>query len=186
MIAFKNHLPAVRFEDGRLMEFESRWLQEGLARAASRAGYQKWWLAGHVTETVVTYLRNDFDDPIVDLPQLGTTVQSVLQVIGYADVAEHFRPLPPPFRLSLAHLARQAGAGYELLFFRLLQNELRAIADSPSLRVELFDLQPCVKLLRHAKNWRTDCTGLRAEIVRFVREELDCSPRADELNLQLS
>ena len=62
---------------------------------------------------------------------------------------------------------------------------LLGVAFDP-LRVELFDLQPCVKLLRNAKNWRTDCTGLRAEIVRFVREELDCSPRADELNLLLS
>jgi hypothetical protein len=110
----------------------------------------------------------------------------VLQVIGYADVADHFEPLPPPIRLSLADLAREAGAGYELLFFRLLQAELRAIADSPSVRVELFDLNPCVKMLRSAKNWRRDCTGLRTEIVRFVREELDSSPRADELHLQLS
>ncbi len=186
MIAFRNDLPVVRFDDGRIMDFETRWLSEGLARAASRAGYQKWWLAEHVTETVVTYLRNDFDAPVVALPQLCTTVQSVLQVIGYADIATHFEPLPPPFRLSLARLAREAGDGYELLFFRLLQDELRAIADSPSLRVELFDLQPCVKLLRHAKNWRPDCAGLRAEIVKFIREELDGSPRADELHLQLS
>lgn len=186
MIAFKNNIPLVRFDDGHVMEFQGRWLAEGLARAAHRAGYQKWWLAEHVTETVATYLRNDFAAPAVTLPQLRTAVQSVLQVIGYADVAEHFEPLPPPVRLSLADLAREAGAGYELLFFRLLQTRLRDIADSPSIRVELFDLQPCVKLLRCAKNWRRDCAGLRAEIVRFIREELDLSPRADELNLQLS
>jgi hypothetical protein len=186
MIAFKNQLPVVRFDDGHIMNFEAAWLAEGLARAASRAGYQKWWLAEHVTETVVTYLRQDFNDPVVALPQLRTTVQSVLQVIGYADVANHFEPLPPPFRLSLVRLAREAGNGYELVFFRLLQSQLRTIADSPSLHVELFDLQPCVKLLRSAKNWRSDCTGLRSEIVRYIREELDLSPRADELQLQLS
>ena len=186
MIAFKNDIPVVRFDDGRIMNFEAQWLSEGLARAADRAGYKKWWLAEHVTETVAAYLRNDFDFPAVSLPQLRTAVQSVLQVIGYADVATHFEPLPPTVRLSLAELAREAGAGYELFFFRLLQNRLRDIADSTSLRVELFDLQPCVKLLRSAKNWRSDCIGLRAEIVRFIREELDSSPRADELNLQLS
>jgi hypothetical protein len=41
-------------------------------------------------------------------------------------------------------------------------------------------------MLRSAKNWSRDCAGLQAEIVRFVREELDSSPRADELRLQLS
>jgi len=186
MIALKNDLPVVRFDNGHIMTFENQWLAEGLARAAARAGYKKWWLAEHVTETVAVYLRTDFDAPTVSLLQLRTAVQSVLQVIGYADVATHFEPMPPPIRLSLASLAKEAGAGYELMFFRLLQNRLRDIADSSSVRVELFDLQPCVKLLRSAKNWRSDCTGLRAEIVRFIREELDYSPRADELNLQLS
>jgi hypothetical protein len=185
MIAFKDNLPVVRFDDGGVMNFDTRWLSESLARAASRAGYQKWWLVEHVTETVATYLRNDFDSPAVCLAQLRSAVQSVLQVIGYADVATHFEPLPAPVRLSLADLAREAGEGYELFFFSLLQNRLRDIADSPSIRVELFDLRPCVKMLRCAKNWRHDCTGLRAEIVKFVREELDSSPRADELNLQL-
>jgi hypothetical protein len=186
MIAFKDNLPVVRLDDGNIMDFECRWLSEGLTRAAQRAGYQKWWLAEHVTETVAAYLRNDFDSPAVSLPQLRSAVQSVLQVIGYADVATHFEPLPPPVRLSLADLAREAGDGFELFFFQLLQGHLRHIADSPSMRVELFDLQPCVKLLRRAKNWRPDCAGLRAEIVKVVREELDSSPRADELNLQLS
>jgi hypothetical protein len=186
MIAFRNNLPVVRFDDGRVMNFDGRWLSEAVALAATRSGYQKWWLAEHVTQTVQAYLRHDFDPPTISPEQLRTAVRSVLQVIGYADVADHFEPLPPPIRLSLADLAREAGAGYELLFFRLLQNELRAIAESPSVRVELFDLNPCVKMLRSAKNWSRDCEGLQAEIVRFVREELDSSPRADELRLQLS
>lgn len=186
MIAFKNSLPVVRFDDGIVMNFESRWLLESLARAAERAGYQKWWLAEHVTQTVATYLRNDFDSNVVNLPQLRSAVQSVLQVIGYSDVANHFEPMPPPVRLSLARLAHEAGAGYELFFFRLLRDRLREIVDSRSIRVELFDLHPCVKLLRCAKNWRRDCAGLRSEIVRFVRGELDASTRSDELNLQLS
>jgi hypothetical protein len=185
MIAFQNNLPVVRFEDGHVMPFDPRWLSESVGRAARLAGYPKWWLVEHVTETVAAYLRHDFDAPAVSPAQLRTTVASVLQVIGYADVATHFEPLPPPVRLSLADLAREAGAGYELMFFRLLQNRLRDIAVSPSNRVEFFDLRPCVKMLRSAKNWSRDCTGLRAEIVRFIREELDLSPRADELNLQL-
>jgi hypothetical protein len=168
------------------MDFDGRWLSEALALSATRAGYEKWWLVEHVTQTVLAYMRHDFEPPTISPEQLRTAVRSVLQVIGYADVADHFEPLPPPIRLSLADLAREAGAGYELLFFRLLQNELRAIAESPSVRVELFDLTRCVKLLRSAKSWRRDCTGLRAEIVRFVREELDSSPRADELRLQVS
>ncbi len=186
MIALKDNLPLVRFDDGRVMNFEHAWLSRGLARAADRAGYEKWWLAEHVTESVASFLRHDFDGSVVGIARLRTAVQSVLQVIGYADVASHFEPLPPTVRLSLEQLAREAGTGYELCFFQLLHEHLREIVESPTLHVELFDLRPCVKLLRSAKNWRRDCTGLHGEIVRFIRGELDAAPRHAELQLQLS
>ncbi len=186
MIAFKDNLPLVRFDDGQVIAFENSWLARGLARAAAQAGYERWWLAGHVTESVVAYLETDFTDTTVDLSRLRTAVQSVLQVIGYADVAAHFEPLPPPVRFSLAALAHEAGTGYELTFFHLLRDRLREIVDSNTLQAELRDLTPCVKLLRSAKIWRRDCDGLRTEIVRFVRGSLDEGHRADELQLELS
>jgi hypothetical protein len=186
MIAFKNNLPLVRFDEGRVMNFEREWLARGLARAAGIAGYEQWWLAEHVTESVTCYLKNDFSDPVVGISRLRTAVQSVLQVIGYADVASHFEPLPPTIRLSLEALAREAGAGYELSFFQLLQVRVRELVDSSSIHAEFCDLNPCVKLLRSAKNWSRDCTGLRWEIVRFIRGELGSRERASELQLQLS
>jgi len=109
-----------------------------------------------------------------------------LQVIGYSDVARHFRTMPPPVRISLVEIAREAGEGYELLFFELLRSRLRGIIFSEARQVEICDLHRCVKLLRSAKNWRRDCSGLRGEIVSFVRGELGLSHRARDLTLQLS
>ncbi len=186
MIAFRDNLPLVRFDDGQVIAFEGSWLARGLARAAAQAGYERWWLAGHVTQSVINYLEKDFTDPTIGIARLRTSVCSVLQVIGYSDIADCFQPLPPPVHLSLAALAREAGSGYELSFFTLLRDRLREIVDSDTLQAELRDLRPCVKLLRSAKIWRRDCTGLRSEIVRFVRKSLDESARADELQLQLS
>jgi hypothetical protein len=94
--------------------------------------------------------------------------------------------MPPPERISLAELAREAGHGYELAFFELLRTRLRAVIASPALQVELCDLHSCVKMLRSAKNWRNDCSGLLGEIVTFVRGEIGLSQRANELHLQLS
>ena len=65
MIAFRNNLPVVRFEDGHVMDFNGRWLSEALALAATRCGYQKWWLVEHVTQTVLAYLRHDFEAPAI-------------------------------------------------------------------------------------------------------------------------
>jgi hypothetical protein len=90
MISLPNNLPLVRFSDGQIIPFERCWLAGTLARAAERAGYKKWWLAPHVTESVTNYLEQDFSESIVAISRLEKAVQSVLQAIGYADVAGHF------------------------------------------------------------------------------------------------
>jgi len=186
VIGFHNNLPLVRFGDGQIMPFERSWLAGSLAKAAEHAGYKKWWLAPHVTESVTSYLEKDFGESVVTINRLEKAVQSVLQVIGYADVAGHFHAAPPPARISLAELARDAGHGYELLFFDLLRARLKDALDAKAERLEICDAQSGVKLLRAAKNWRRDCSGLLDEIVSFVRGELDSSQPARELQLELS
>lgn len=183
MIAFRDNLPLVRFPDGQILPFERAWLSSSLARAADFAGYKKWWLVPHVTESVTNYLEQDFDESVVTTSRLEKAVQSVLQVIGYGDVAKHFRPAPPPVRISLAEIARDAGHGYELIFFELLRARLREAMDAHVERVEICDAHHCVKMLRSAKNWRRDCRGLLDEIVDFVREEANTRSCACEVQL---
>lgn len=186
MIAFKDNLPLVRFGDGRVMPFERAWLAGSLAQAAEHAGYKKWWLAAHVTESVTNYFEQDFDESVVTINRLEKAVVSVLQVIGYSDVAGHFRAAPPPARISLAELANDAGHGYELMFFDLLRVRLQEVVASKAERVEIRDAHQGVKLLRSAKNWRRDCSGLLDEIVSFVRVELSANRRSSSIRLQLS
>ena len=168
------------------MPFERNWLVGSLARAAENAGYKKWWLAPHVTESVTNYLEKDFGESVVTINRLEKAVQSVLQVIGYADVAGHFHVAPPPVRISLAEVARDAGHGYELAFFDLLRTRIREAVDDRTERLEICDAHRGVKLLRSAKNWRRDCSGLLDEIVTFVRTEVDSRLRPEELQVQLS
>jgi hypothetical protein len=186
VIAIRDNFPLVRFQDGSVMNYDRAWLSSAVVRAAESAGYKKWWLTNHVTESISSFLQQDFDENIVTIPRLEKAVQSVLQVIGYSDVARCFQTLPPPVRISLSDLARRAGNGFELVFFELLRARLREIPDSPAQQVELGDLHACVKLLRSAKVWRSDCAELTGEIVQFVRSELDPSRRKEELNLRLA
>ncbi len=185
MIALKNNLPLVRMADGSLTPFERNWLIRSVSVAASQAGYRKWWLSKHVAEAVTIYFEHEAPSTAVTEPQLSTAVASVLQVIGYADVAGRFQLLPPPARISLAELASRAGHGYELVFFDLLRSELRRALHAGASRIELSDLRRCVKLLRSAKIWRRDCAGLNTEIVSFIREEIKACTAFD-LQTELS
>ena len=80
MISLPNNLPLVRFSDGQVIQFERGWLAGTLARAAERAGYKKWWLAPHVTESVTSYLEQDFPESIVAIGRLDVNPGWVTRV----------------------------------------------------------------------------------------------------------
>ena len=186
MIAIRDSFPLVRFHDGSVMNYDRAWLTSAVVRAAEVAGYKKWWLTSHVTESIPSFLQQEFDENVVTISRLEKAVQSVLQVIGYSDVARCFETLPPPVHISLVEIARKAGEGYELVFFGLLQERLTAVLESPARQVEIRGLHECVKILRSAKTWRRDCSSLMEEIVTFIRSGIASSHRSHELNLQLA
>ena len=172
MVAFKEEYPYLRAESGQLFQFDRRWLREAITRAASEAGYPRWWLTDHVTESIAFYLKLRNDENFVAMKQLSQTVRYVLKVIGYKEIVPHFSPAPPPVSISLFELAHAAGAGYELAFFDTLARQLELLLKTGVTSVQFTDLHPCVKHLRRTRIWSRACDVLCAEIVCFVREKL--------------
>ena len=172
MVAFKEEFPYLRCDSGQLFEFNQKWLQAAINRAADKAGYPSWWLTDHVTESIAFYLRLRNDEPVVPFSQLSQTVRYVLKVIGYKEIIPHFSPAPPPISLSLFEVAQQAGGGYELAFFDALEKRVAALVSTGADSLHLSGLHSCVKHLRGAKTWSRSCDALREEIVCFIRERL--------------
>src|SRR5256714_4337686 len=172
MVAFKEEFPYLRCESGQLFEFDRDWLHAAITRAADQAGYPRWWLTDHVTESIAFYLRLRTDESVVAFSQLSQTVRYVLKVIGYKEIIPHFTPAPPPITLPLIDIAREAGAAYELAFFDLLEKRIQGLLDTGVENLRLCSLHGCVKHLRGVKVWTRGCDALREEIVYFVREKL--------------
>lgn len=185
MIALRDNLPLLDWQGDRCAELTREWLLASVSAAATRAGHRKWWLASHVAESVFSYLQNEYDRPTISLGQLEKSVRCVLEVIGFSEIAMEFRMAPPAARISLAELARDAGHGYELAFFDLLRSRLQEALASDAEELELCDAQPAIKLLRSAKTWRRDCSGLLEEVVGFVRNQLTGSLSCRTVRLQL-
>ncbi len=186
MIALADNLPLVRLPDKRAVRYDRAWLERSVVEAAAEAGYSHWWLAPHVAESVTSYLEREFDENVIASQCLRTLVSSVLQVIGYPDVARSFRLPEPPVRISLAALAETAGSGFELAFFRELDRALQTTLTNRTTRIELSDLADCVKCLRRARAWRKDCAQLRNEIVAHVREQAARLRRRRSLEVELT
>ena len=185
MIALKDDLPVIQLASGQAVAFERDWLVRSLAHAAQRAGYCKWWLAEHVAESVTSYLRDQRELTVLPVEQLTKAVQSVLQVIGYAEVGQHFVPGPHKVQVSLVELAREAGSGYELAFFEMLGRRIQELLREKSTHFELVGLESCVKILRVRKVWSRDCDALRMEIVSFAREQTGTAAAPHDVSFTL-
>src|SRR5438067_6702365 len=185
MVAFKEEFPYLRSESGQLFEFNRDWLYAAITRAADEAGYPSWWLTDHLTESIAFYLRLRNDENVVAFSQLSQTVRYVLEVIGYKEIGPHFAPSPPPISISLVDIAHEAGTGYELAFFDLLEKRINGLIRTGADNVQLCSLQSCVKHLRGVKMWTRSCDALREEIVCFVREKLASTSNLGRLDCSL-
>ena len=173
MIALRDDLPLVQYAGGEVEAFRRDWLLRSLAIAARRAGYERWWLAEHVVESITCFLRLNCRGIVVPLAKLENVVRSALQAIGYSEVATRFVPEPPIAQIDLPAIAAQAGNGYELTFFRLLAEEIDDVLRSQRTFIEMSGLSHCVKALRAKKVWCKSCATLREEIVMFTRRRLE-------------
>ena len=185
MVAFKEEFPYLRTDSGQLFEFNRDWLHAAITRAADEAGYPSWWLTDHVTESIAFYLRLRNDENVVAFSQLSQTVRYVLKVIGYKEIVPHFAPSPPPISISLLDIAHEAGTGYELAFFDLLEKRINTLIETRVDNLQLCSLQSCVKHLRGVKTWTRACDALREEIVCFVREKLTWTTDLERLDCSL-
>lgn len=175
MIALLDSLPLLRQDDNECSPVRKDWLRFCLCRAAEKAGYASWWLADHVASSVICYLATEYDSNVVTPAQIGDIIRSVLQAIGYAEVALCFELLNPPFEISLTELAKEAGPGYELAFFQLLKKRMEPALSEQT--VEIHGLRSCVRHLQSVKTWSRTCSQLRNEIVRFVRGQVEGSSK---------
>ncbi|HEY2342338.1 MAG TPA: hypothetical protein VGH90_04875 [Chthoniobacteraceae bacterium] len=186
MIAFLDGLPLIQLANGQAVAFEREWLIESLTRAARKAGYEEWWLAEHVAESVAYYLRGQREWNVIPVERLGRAVQSAVEVIGYGDIARHFEPGQPRVRVSLLELARHAGECYELGFFEALGRRIWELVREQRCDFCLQDLEPCVKWLRGRKVWSRDCDALQAEIVSFTRQQAAIAADGNDTSFALA
>jgi hypothetical protein len=176
VIALRDSLPLLRHSENEHCAIRQQWLCFCLYRAAEKAGYSRWWLAEHVAASVLCYLSETYEKNVITSEQLRKFVRCALQAIGFAEIALRLDAVVPPFELSLSDLAEEAGPGYELAFFRLLQERIQTAFCDRTSSLDIYGLQSCVRHLQSVKTWSRGCSQLRSEIVHFLRAHLE---RAD-------
>ncbi len=172
MIALPHALPYIRIGSSSLALCESDWLAETLTNAASGTDVPD-WMAKDISRGVESFLIQHYQGTVIDSEDLFARIEKTLTSLGLTHVAAKMDKTPPPVRVSLSELARRAGAGYELAFFHLLEEQLKSAATGGAITVECHGLCNCVRRLVSTKKWTGRCDILKSEITGFVHQMRD-------------
>ena len=172
MICLSDQLPLLTYGPHQVVHYESRWLKDSIIAAAAKAGHDDWWFAADIARAVIEYLRARFSAATITVDELYDKIDRVLKHMGWDDIAAALVASPPPLRLSLIELAEEAGEGYEMAFFRLLEGRLQGAAETGCEQIHLFGLRPAIKHLNAAQRWSHDCDVLCDQVVDFLRMRL--------------
>lgn len=173
MIALPHALPFIRIGSSSLALCKTEWLTETLTNATHGTDVPG-WMAEDISRGVESYLVNHYRGSVIDSEELFDRIEKTLSSLGLKEVAANIDKTPPPVRISLNELARRAGSGYELIFFRLLGEQLQSALFGGAHRIEFYGMRSCVKRMTSTRKWSTRCDRMRDEIDSYIdrfREE---------------
>lgn len=172
MIALPSQLPLLRVGRYEVASYGQDWLEENIRCAARAAGQGDWWFTPDIVRSLLIYLRERFPGSAITLEELSGKIRAVLEKIGFDDISQCVALTPPALSFSLDDLAREAGEGFELSFFQLLDTRLSELNALRAPSVALTASREGVKRLCAAKTWNQTCRALENEIVQFLRTRL--------------
>lgn len=165
MICLPARLPLIQVGTCEVAHYGPRWIEGSIERAAREAGHETWIFAEDVAQGVIQYLRDLFPGSSIALADLFERIGATLRAIGFHDVAEHLRVEPPPVEISLSEIARRAAPGFDLLFFRLLDERIAQLRTDGVSSVRFTGLEASSRILRPGVS---EATSLTREIVAFL------------------
>lgn len=178
MIALPAQLPLLRVGRYEVTTYSQDWLEENIRDAARAAGQGDWWFTPDIVRSLMIYLRERFPGTTITLDELTVKIRSVLEKIGFTDIGDRVALTPPALSLSLDDLAREAGEGFELRFFQLLDARLTELATLGAPAIALTASHDGVKRLCATKYWTQSCRQLESEIVTFLDRRMADSTAA--------
>ncbi|MDB6135489.1 MAG: hypothetical protein JWM59_3732 [Verrucomicrobiales bacterium] len=172
MIALPSQLPLLRVGRYEVAAYSQDWLEENIQCAAQAAGERNWLFTEDIAFSLLVHLRGHFAGSAITLEELTGKIRALFEKIGLGEIGQCVDLVPPALSFSLDDLAREAGEGFELRFFQLLDTRIRELAALRAPCVSLTATRQGVKRLCAAKTWNQTCRGLENEIMLFLQDRL--------------
>jgi hypothetical protein len=168
MICIVGNLPVLQVGRYQVTGYSTHWIRKAIEQAAVRAHQDDFAFTEDIYEGVIHYLENKCSLRLLKIEDLYKRISHMLSRIGYEQIAKAIIPVAPPVTISLERAARDAGDGYELAFFKELQDELFELKQTGATDVYFSHVEECVCILKQANNWNDECKELEADIIDWL------------------
>lgn len=169
MICLVGKLPVLQVGRHQVVGYGTDWIDLALQRAAESCDRADFPFIDDIRDGVLHYLEHKCPWRMLPIEDLFERMKRMLRRIGCDAIANNLKPLTPPLTLSVARAAREAGNGFELVFFQTLQDEIDDLRTRGAEEFHFTELRESAQLLRGTAHWNRSCEYLHQEILAFLQ-----------------
>ena len=169
MICIAGNMPVLQVGDHQISDYDTYWIRRAIENAAIRANQPHFAFVDDVYDGIVYYLEHKCSLRLLAIESLFTRICYTLKRIGCEAIANALVVESPPITISLERAAIDAGNGYELAFYQILQTEMIKLKKLGASEVFFSEMRESVLILKQANQWHDDCDQLENDILLWLK-----------------
>ncbi len=169
MICIAGNMPVLQVGEHQISNYDTYWIRRAIENASIRANQPQFSFLDDVYDGIVYYLENKCPLRLLAIEALYTRIRHTLKRIGCEAIANALEVECPPITISLERAAIEAGNGYELAFYQILQTEMMTLKKLGAREVFFSEMRESVLILKQAEKWFDDCDQLESDILLWLK-----------------
>lgn len=169
MICIAGNMPVLQVGDHQISDYDTYWIRRAIENAAVRACQPHFAFIDDVYDGIVYYLEHKCPLRLLAIESLFTRIRHTLKRIGCEAIANAIEIESPPITISLERAAIDAGNGYELAFYQILQKEMISLKNLGAREVFFSEIRESVLILKQTNDWEHDCVQLEKDIILWLK-----------------
>jgi len=169
MICISGNMPVLQIGEHQVSNYDTHWIRLAIENAAFRANQPYFSFVDDVYDGIVYYLEHKCSLRLLEIEALYMRIRHTLKRIGCEAIANELVMECPPITISLERAAIEAGNGYELAFYQILQSEMLTLKKLGVREVFFSELNESILILKQSKGWQSDCDQLENDILLWLK-----------------
>jgi len=171
MICIAGNMPVIQVGDYQVTNYDTLWIRKAIQTAAERAQQSEFDFIDDIYEGVIYYLEHQCSLRLLQIEDLYERIRHMLRRIGCENIAQSLEIEAPAVTISLEKAAVEAGNGYELAFYQILQQQMRDLKKIGAQEVFFAHIRESILVLKQTQEWTEECEYLEQDMMLWLKKE---------------